>query len=334
MFSAELGDIPAMQVAILAFPRAQVLDVAGPADVFITAGYLLGNPRAYRVSIVSVDEPVVKCLGGVKLVADHTLATHRGRIDTLLVAGGPDVDGLKGDDTVQDWLRRQARSVRRLGAVCTGTFSLAAAGLLEGRRVTTHWRWADRLASQVPSATVEPDHIHIRDGALYTSAGVTAGMDLALAMVEEDHGQEVALAVARELVMFVKRPGGQSQFSAHVVAPVAERSAIRDVQDHVFATLRGDLGVPALAGVARMSERNFARVFREETGVTPAWFVETARIDAARRLAETSAMPLKRLAGEVGYANAEAFRKAFVRRVGVTPSEYRARFTGGHSVPG
>ena len=317
-----------MQIAILVFPRAQILDVAGPADVFITAAYLLGDPRAYRVSIISVADPVTKSLGGLRLVADSTIATHRGRIDTLLVAGGPDVDGLTGDATVQAWLQRQARSVRRLGSVCTGTFSLAAAGLLEGRRITTHWRWADRLARQVPSAKVEPDSIHIRDGGLYTSAGVTAGMDLALAMVEEDHGPEVALNVARELVMFVRRPGGQSQFSAHLTGPAAEGSAIRAVLDHVLATPRADLSVPVLAAMAGMSERNFARVFRSETGVTPAAFVESARIDAARRLAETTAMPLKRLADAVGYANVDAFRRAFRRRVGVTPGDYRARFSG------
>ena len=204
---------------------------------------------------------------------------------------------------------------------------LAAAGLLDGRRVATHWSAAERLAAAHPMLRVEPDAIYVRDGQLYTSAGVTAGMDLALALVEEDHGRELALRVARELVMFLKRPGGQSQFSAHLAAQTAERSAIRSLQDHVLGHLRSDLSVPALAARAGMSERNFARVFRAETGVTPAEFVETARIDAARRLVEESELPLKSLADAVGYANADGLRRAFARRLGVSPADYRRRFT-------
>ncbi|MNN53104.1 HTH-type transcriptional regulator CdhR [compost metagenome] len=172
------------------------------------------------------------------------------------------------------------------------------------------------------------DSIYVKDGNLYTSAGVTAGMDLALAMVEEDHGRELALRVAREMVMFFKRPGGQSQFSAHLAAQTAERSTIRAIQEYVLANLKADLGVPALAQRAGMSERNFARVFKMEADSTPAEFVELARIDAARRLVEESNLPLKRLADEVGYGNVDGFRRAFFRRLGVTPSDYRARFTG------
>ena len=316
-----------MHVAILAAPNVQLLDVVGPADVFAEAARRLGQPKAYRVTVIATQDPAVVSSSGLRLLADRTIRTHRGTIDTLLVAGGPDAGGAPEDPAVTAWLRRQAGLVRRLGAVCTGTFALGAAGLLDGRRVTTHWRWAERLAQEVPAARVEPDSIHVKDGTLYTSAGVTAGMDLALAMVEEDHGADLALQVARELVMFLKRPGGQSQFSAHLAAPPADRSSIRAVQAHVFAHLAADLGVPALATLAGMSERNFARVFRDEVGVTPAWFVETARIDAARRLVETSSVPLKRLAADVGYANEEAFRRAFARRVGVTPNDYRRRFS-------
>jgi transcriptional regulator GlxA family with amidase domain len=203
---------------------------------------------------------------------------------------------------------------------------LAAAGLLDGKRVATHWNSVERLAAQCPLAHVEPDAIYVKDGKLFTSAGVTAGMDLALAMVEEDHGRELALRVARELVMFLKRPGGQSQFSAHLAAQTSERSNVRQVQDHVLAHLKDDLSVPALAVRAGMSERNFARMFKSETGTTPAEFVENARIDAARRLAEESDLPVKRLAAEVGYANADGFRRAFGRRLGVSLGEYRRRF--------
>jgi transcriptional regulator GlxA family with amidase domain len=182
----------------------------------------------------------------LRLAADATVATHRGRIDTLLVAGSPEVDDMASDARLQDWLRRQSRrSVRRYGSVCTGAFVLAATGLLDGKRVTTHWNAAARLAAGLPPGLcVEPDAIHVKDGKLYTSAGVTAGMDLALAMVEEDHGRELALRVARELVMFLKRPGGQSQFSAHLAAQTSERSGVRDLQEYVLAHLKADLSVP------------------------------------------------------------------------------------------
>jgi transcriptional regulator GlxA family with amidase domain len=244
----------------------------------------------------------------------------------LLVAGSPNIEEVAIDVALHDWLRHQSRTVRRYGSVCTGAFVLAAAGLLDGKRVATHWNSTARLAAAYPQTCVEADSIYVKDGRLFTSAGVTAGMDLALAMVEEDHGRELALRVARELVMFLKRPGGQSQFSAHLAAQTAERSSVREVQDHVLASLRDDLSVPVLASRAGMSERSFARIFRSETGTTPAEFVENARIDAARRLAEESDLPAKRLADAVGYANVDGFRRAFARRLGVSLVEYRRRF--------
>ena len=317
-----------MRIAILAFPRFQLLDVAGPADVFVEASRQLGDPRAYQVQVIGTKEGMLKSSGGLRLAVDATVATHRGRIDTLLVAGSPNIEDMASDAQLQDWLRRQARTVRRYGSVCTGAFVLAATGLLDGKRVATHWNSTARLAAAYPRACVEADAIYVQDGKLFTSAGVTAGMDLALAMVEEDHGRELALRVARELVMFLKRPGGQSQFSAHLAAQTAERSSVREVQDHVLANLKDDLSVPALASRAGMSERSFARIFRSETGTTPAEFVENARIDAARRLAEESDLPAKRLADAVGYANVDGFRRAFARRLGVSLVEYRRRFAG------
>jgi transcriptional regulator GlxA family with amidase domain len=317
-----------MHVAILAFPRFQLLDVAGPADVFAEAARQLGKPSAYRVQIIGAKAGMLQSSGGVRLAIDATVATHRGSIDTLLVAGSPNIEDMASDARLQDWLRRRARTVRRFGSVCTGAFVLAAAGLLEGKRVATHWNSTARLAADYPGACVEADAIHVKDGKLFTSAGVTAGMDLALAMVEEDHGRELALRVARELVMFLKRPGGQSQFSAHLQAQTSERSGVREVQDHVLANLKHDLSVPALAARAGMSERSFARIFRGETGTTPAEFVEQARIDAARRLAEDTDLPAKRLAAAVGYANVDGFRRAFGRRLGVSLVEYRRRFAG------
>ncbi|WP_330114244.1 GlxA family transcriptional regulator [Pseudomonas sp. JS3066] len=315
-----------MRIALLAFPRVQLLDIVGPADVFTEAAKQLGNPRAYRVEVIGTEAGLLRASNGLRLAVDSTVETHKGKLDTLLVAGGPRVDDIAGNPALHQWLRQQAGSVRRIGSVCSGAFVLAAAGMLRGRRVTTHWNSSARLSEENPETQVESDSIFVKDGNLYTSAGVTAGMDLALAMVEEDHGRELALRVAREMVMFFKRPGGQSQFSAHLAAQTAERSVIRDIQDHVLANLKGDLGVPALAARAGMSERNFARVFKQEAGSTPAEFVELARIDAARRLAEESDAPLKRLADEVGYANVDGFRRAFQRRLGVTPSDYRARF--------
>ncbi|MDR6536661.1 GlxA family transcriptional regulator [Variovorax soli] len=315
-----------MRIAILAFPRVQLLDVVGPADVFSEASRQLGKPRAYQVQVIGTEAGMLKSSSGLRLAVDATIATQRGAIDTLLVAGSPDIADMASDAQLQEWLRRQSRSVRRYGSVCTGAFVLAATGLLDGKRVATHWNAAERLAAAYPRACVEADAIYVKDGKLFTSAGVTAGMDLALAMVEEDHGRELALRVAREMVMFLKRPGGQSQFSAHLAAQTSERSSVRAVQDHVLANLKDDLSVPVLASRAGMSERNFARIFRSETGTTPAEFVEKARIDAARRLAEESDLPAKRLADAVGYANVDGFRRAFGRRLGVSLVAYRSRF--------
>jgi transcriptional regulator GlxA family with amidase domain len=315
-----------MRVAILAFPRVQLLDVVGPADVFSEAARQLGSPRAYQVQVLATQAGSLRGSSGLRLVADAAAVRYRGRIDTLLVAGSPDMDAVVRDAALRDWLQRQARVVRRIGSVCSGAFVLAAAGLLSGRRVTTHWNAADRLAAEYPDAQVSADSIYVKDGNLYTSAGVTAGMDLALSMVEEDHGRELALRVARELVMFLKRPGGQSQFSAHLAAQTAEKTEIRKLQEFVLANLRADLSVPALAKQARMSERNFARVFKEESRMTPAEFVEKARLDAAMAILQKENVPLKKLAAIVGYANEDGFRRAFTRRMGVNPGEYRKRF--------
>jgi transcriptional regulator GlxA family with amidase domain len=316
------------QVCILAVPRVQLLDVIGPADVFAEAAQQLGNPRAYRLQLIGTQAGELKGSNGMRMVVDSTIHDHRGRIDTLLVAGSPLPEELAGKAETSAWLQRQARSVRRLGSVCTGAFLLAEAGLLDGKRVATHWNSTERLAACFPALRVEADAIYVRDGNTYTSAGVTAGMDLALHLVEEDHGRDIALKVARKMVMFLKRPGGQSQFSAHLAAQTADKSVVREIQDYVLAHLGADLSVPALCQRAAMSERNFARVFRAATGVTPAAFVEAARIDEARRQVEASEVPIKKLADSLGYANVDGFRRAFARRLGVSPKDYRGRFAG------
>jgi len=316
-----------MRIAILAFPRVQLLDVAGPADVFAEAATQLGRPRAYQVSVLAPEPGEIKTSSGLRLAVDGVVGERHTRFDTLLVAGSPGMEDVTHNEQLLEWLRGEARRVRRIGSVCSGAFVLASAGLLSGRRVTTHWNAAVRLASDNPDVQVEPDSIYVRDRNLYTSAGVTAGMDLALAMVQEDHGRDLALRVARQLVMFLKRPGGQSQFSAYLAAQSAEKTVIGEIQNFVLANLPSDLTVPTLAARANMSERNFARVFKDEAGATPAQYVERARIEAAIRILAQSEVPLKRLAALVGYANVDGFRRAFARRVGVSPAEYRQRFS-------
>jgi transcriptional regulator GlxA family with amidase domain len=311
------------RVVIVIFPGVQPIDAIGPAEVFRTAGLI--HPPRYSVELVAADPGIVRS-STVGLAVDRTLAGCRGPIDTLLVAGGKGVAEACRDKRVVSWLRNAAKRSRRVCSVCTGTFLLGQAGLLEGRRVTTHWASCDLLAERYPSVTVEPDHIFVRDGDVYTSAGVTAGMDLALALVEDDLGRATALEAARWLVVFVKRPGGQSQFSAQLAAQTAERTPLRELQEWIAGNLGADLSVPALAARAHMSERNFARAFRNELGMTPAAYVETARVEAARIALESGDAPVEAVASGNGFGTVETMRRAFHRRLGVGPADYRSRF--------
>jgi transcriptional regulator GlxA family with amidase domain len=314
----------AMRVAILAPPGVQSLDVVGPLEVFWDAARQLGDPTAYEVEVLGTRAGPILGTGGLRILPDCTIDDPDQPIDTLLVGGDPRIGPV--EPKVAAWLRRRAPSIRRYGSVCTGAFLLGAAGLLDGRRVTTHWECAARLQAEHPSAAVDADQIFIRDGALSTTAGVTAGMDLALALVEEDHGRDLALAVARYMVMYLKRPGGQSQFSSHLAAQLSERPVVQRVQDHVLANLNDDLSVEALATRAGMSPRNFSRVFRKETGTTPAGFVESARLEAARRMLEDSTTSLQRIAWQCGFGTVDGMRRAFIRNLGVGPHDYRQRF--------
>lgn len=315
-----------MRIAFLVFPGVQMLDVAGPMDVFQEAARLLGQLDAYQFELVALEEGPLRASNGMLFQPTATIDTLDRAQDTLLVTGSRTVLDVAGNPRLMQWLQRQAGVVRRFGSVCSGAWLLAHAGLLDGRRVTTHWSVSRDLARRFEQVQVEHDQIYIRDGKLYTSAGVTAGMDLALAMVEEDHGRELALAVARELVMFIKRPGGQAQFSTHLAAQAAQRSPIRQVQEWVLANLEQDLSVDQLAAQAGMSVRNFSRAFKGDTGETPADFVEAARLDAARRMLEETDSPLKRVAARSGFHDQNSLRRAFVRRLGVTPGDYRSRF--------
>jgi len=326
---------PTRRIAVLAYPEANSLDVVGPLQVFAAASrymrlYMPADDPAPRIDyvteILGPQAGPVRMSAGFELVAARSVAQVSGGIDTLLVAGGDGSTEAMGNQKILAWLRRMAPRVRRIGSVCSGAFVVAAAGLLDGRRATTHWRQCDRLAADFPTISVEPDALHVRDGDVYSSAGVTAGMDLALALLEEDCGRRVALATARENVAFLKRPGGQSQFSVHLQAQAAEPLPLRALQDWVLNHLDGDLSVEALAERAAMSPRNFARIFVKETGTTPAKFVERARVDAARRALEDSAELQAVIAARYGFGHPETMRRVFQRHLGVGPRDYRRRF--------
>ena len=316
------------RVVIVVFPGFQTLDAIGPAEVFKAAAAL--EPGAYSVEVVARERDPLRSTS-VTLVPDRAFRGCRGPIDTLIVAGGPGSRDAARDPVTIAWVRSAAGRSRRVCSVCTGAFVLAQAGLLDGRRATTHWASCDRLAERYDQVAVERDPIFVRDGSVYTSAGVTAGMDLALALVEEDLGRRTALEVARWLVLFVKRPGGQSQFSTQLAAQAADREPLRELQDWIAGNLDADLTVPALAERAHMSERNFARAFRRELGLTPAAYVEVARVEAARMALETTATPVETVARQAGFGTVETMRRAFHRRLGVGPAEYRARFTSTHA---
>ncbi len=320
------------RIVILAPPGVQSLDIVGPAEIFWEAARRLGDPSAYEIQIVSTGAASVAGTGSLRFLADRTIFDPDQEIDTLLVAGDPSFQEI--DPPLIEWLRRRAPTARRYGSICTGVFLLAAAGLLDGKLVTTHWECADKLSKDFPHIDLDADAIFIRDGALCTAAGVTAGIDLALALVEEDHGRDIAMIVARYMVVFLKRPGGQSQFSAHLVAQMSETTLIQKAQEYVLANLGTRLHVDELAHEIGMSPRNFARVFRREIGMTPGDFVTAARIDAARRLLEDSSVPLQRIASSCGFADVNAMRRAFAKTMGVSPQQYRARFHAPPSVAG
>jgi transcriptional regulator GlxA family with amidase domain len=313
-------------VAILALPGVQLLDVSGPLDVFAEAN-VQARREVYRLLLIASRAGEICTSSGTRLVPDMTIGTPlREPIHTLLVAGCPKAADMSPALAVTNWLRQVVPATRRYGSVCSGAFFLAAAGLLDGKRVTTHWAVADRLAEIYPSIAVDADAIHVRDGKLRTAAGVTAGLDLALSLVEEDVGRDIAMKVAGQLVMFFKRPGGQMQFSRHGETLPAGRSALQEVQRFIAANPASDHSVTRLAGRSGLSPRHFARLFRTEVGVTPAGWVEAARVSAARRMLESGREAPKQVAVQCGFANADVLRRAFVRHVGVTPAEYRKSY--------
>jgi transcriptional regulator GlxA family with amidase domain len=320
-------------IVVLVYPDVMAMDVCGPLEAFAMANFL-ANSSLYRLSTAAVTTDPVSTSLGFCIVPNCTLADLEGPIDTLLVAGGYGHVVALRDRALTDWLREAAPRARRHGSICTGAFVLAASGLLDGKSATTHWALAPAFTRDFPSTTIEVDSIFVRDGQTYTSAGISAGIDLALAMIEEDHGRTFALRVARSLVVFLKRPGGQSQFSTHLQAQFSAIPAIRKAQEWALAHLSEDLSAKALAAHVGMSERNFRRLFVDELRETPREYVERIRLDEARRQIEDTNYPAQTVAKRCGFGTVYSLRRAFVRQFGVTPQWYRAHFQNRNDAAG
>lgn len=321
------------RIGFLVYPDCQSLDLSGPFEAFHWADLMLGvlgraKAPVYQSLVIAEASGPVRTMSGLEIVAtDSYHEIVGGGLDTLIVMGGTGCEDASLDASLVAWVRSVAPKTRRIVSICSGAFILAAAGLLHRRRATTHWIYADRLAKAYPSVEVDASLLFVRDGNVYTSGGITAGIDLALALVEEDLGTEAMLGVARHLLVFPRRPGGQSQFRGHssiIECPI--RPNFSELQAWMLAHPEADLGVPALANRMAMSERNFSRLFRSETGHTPAEFAERARADAARYKLEQSCAPIETIATECGFGNTERMRRTFQRLFEISPADYRARF--------
>ncbi|MCP1475437.1 transcriptional regulator GlxA family with amidase domain [Pseudomonas sp. EB276 TE3739] len=313
-------------IHVLAFANMQILDVTGPLQVFASANDLArqrGLPTPYAPSVIASGGGAVLSSAGLAVLAEPLPQTPS---DTLIIAGGWGIYAASEDRQLVDWVREHAHGCRRVASVCTGAFLLAASGWLDGRRVVTHWTRCEQLAEQHPNLRVEANPIFINDGPVWTSAGVTAGIDLALAMVEEDLGRDIALDVARHLVVFLKRPGGQSQFSV-TLSLQQQGNRFDELHAWIAENLTCDLGIPTLAEQAGMSERSFIRHYRADTGQTPARAIELIRVETARRLLSDTGLPVKRIAANCGFGSEETLRRSFLRAIGVTPQAYRERFS-------
>jgi transcriptional regulator GlxA family with amidase domain len=318
--------VPVQAVAIVIYEGVQALDVAGPMDVFSEANMFLGSADRYETVLVAAHRNPLRASNGIQMVADRTFEEAEGGFDIILVAGAPTPPEAEPEPDLLQWVKQLPWRSSVYGSICTGAFVLGYAGLLDDRRVTTHWQDAPALAARFPKAKVEPDLIYVRDGRLITAAGVTAGIDLGLALVGQRHGAETALKVAKRLVVVAQRQGGQSQFSPYLTAPADPGSPIARIQDHVMINIGRRHPLESLAALVSMSPRNLVRHFVHATGITPHEFIERARVDAARMMLEGSDRPLKTVAFECGFGSADRMRIVFSTRLGVSPAQYRASF--------
>lgn len=316
-------------VVLLAYDQMNLLDLSGPLQALATANRYRpqGWPALYETMVASVEGGLVRTSAGLS-IQTRSLASLEGLdIDTVIAAGGCAGDDYDAPVALADWIARTEPRLRRLCSVCTGAFLLAAAGQLRGRMAATHWDWVERLQGRHPDIEIDPDRIFVQDGKIWTSAGVTAGIDLTLALIEADYGHRVAIETARQLVMFIKRSGGQSQFSVPLAAQSAGSPDFAELHGWIAANLAGDLSVERLAAQAGMSPRHFARLYREKLGCPPAKSVAAMRFEAACRALEETDLPLKRIAAETGHGDEQSLRRQFQRRLGIGPADYRSRFS-------
>ena len=334
VFSEKLNASVIRNIGVLAFPGVEIIDVTGPFEVFGMASLMLQQQQrghdfsepAYRIDVIAESRGPVKTLTGLEVVATKAFDEIDAGLHTLIIPGTPFLDKVLADTKLLTWIRKMAPKVQRLVSVCTGAFVLAECGLLNHLRATTHWNWCEQFTQTYPQVVLEPNKIFIRAGRIYTSGGVTSGIDLSLALIEDDWGREMALSVARFLVVYVKRPGGQAQFSAYLASEPCGRQSFKELQTWIIENPGQDLQVDALAKRMAMSPRNFARTFLSETGMTPAKFVEHVRIDTARQFLEKQELTIEQIAVKAGFYDAERMRRAFIRILGVNPKDYRERF--------
>jgi transcriptional regulator GlxA family with amidase domain len=315
-----------IKVGMVVFPGFQLLDIAGPRDAFAEVKVLCLGECEYEMLTVGTTRGSLQSSSGLTVMPDRTIFDVCPDFDTIIVPGGLGIFDAYDDPALSDWLRCQHRRARRVSAICNGLFALGAAGLIDNRVVTTHWMDAQRLAATFPKAKIEPDHIYVKDGNIYTTAGVTAGIDLSLALIEEDFGKRLALDVAKYLIVYLRRAGGQSQFSPLLESQAAPGSQTTSLQQYILDNLHINHTVSSLAERAHMSSRNLARTFSKECGVTPMTFLNSARIDAARRYLESTDLSLREIARRCGFDSTDSLRRTFNRRLQINPADYRARF--------
>lgn len=320
-------------IGMLVFPRFQLLDIAGPSDAFGEVRVLSNGESEYEIFTIGTTRGAVQSSSGMTVMPDRTIFDPCPHFDTLIIPGGLGVFNILEDTTVIEWISKQGQDCRRISAVCNGVFALGAAGMISGKTVTTHWMDVPRLSSMFKRAVIEPDHIFVKDGHIYTTAGVTAGIDLSLVFIEEDFGKKMALDVAKYLVVYLRRAGGQSQFSPLLETQASENSVVATVQNYVMSNLEMRHTLESIAEYLNMSPRNLTRLFKKECGMSPMSYVNDARIDVARRYLESTDLSYKEIAQRCGLESVEALRRIFVRRLNITPPEYRQRFrSADHSI--